>query len=278
MKFKILALLFVLLCSTAFLKAEITVSSSLTPFEQALEEVKEDSLVIFDVDDVLITCCDPTLQEVNKERLNKVCQTFAQTMPIDEYTRLFSIALKSREVEIIDQKIYDLLNELSNRNVKTIALTHTRTGQFGTIEKMEDWRVLELGGLGIDFDQTSPFASEKSLENLGGSAGSPSIKNGVIFTAEIDKGRVLEEAFKLLPKAPREVIFIDDRRDNLESVESLCEKHQIAFQGFHYTAVQARAPKKIDEKLIEIQVGTLLKEGRWITSEEAAESFNDEHH
>ncbi|MCH9632288.1 MAG: hypothetical protein S4CHLAM6_06200 [Chlamydiae bacterium] len=278
MKSIIVALLSVFLCFTMHLKAEITESTSLAPFEQALDEAKNDCLVIFDVDDVLITCSDPTLQEVNKESLDKVCQTLAQTMPMDEYARLFSIALKSREVEIIDQKIYDLLNELSHRNVKTIALTHTRTGQFGTIEKMEDWRISELNDLGINFNQTSPFVSEGSLKNLEGTVGSPSIKNGVIFTAEIDKGKVLEEAFKLLPNKPKEVIFIDDRMDNLRSVESLCAKYQIAFQGFHYTAVQARASKKIDEKLIEIQLDTLMKEGRWITSEEAAESFNDEQH
>ncbi len=277
MKLKIIAVFTALLCTTSLVQAEITLAPTLAPFEEALEHLQEGSLVVFDVDDVLITCTDPTLQELNKSRLENVCNAMAQKVSFEEYVRLYSIAMKSREIEVIDQRIFDLLHDLSERNIHAIALTHMRTGRFGVIEKMEDWRVLELDKLGIDFKKMSPFSSERTLEDLKGPSGTlPNIKDGVIFTAEIEKGKVLAEAFKFLPRKPSKVIFIDDRMDNLESVEKLCEEQGIIFQGFQYTAAQSKF-RYIDEKLIEIQVDTLMKEGRWITSEEAAESFNDEH-
>lgn len=271
-------LLCILLVMFSVLNAEIITAPTLNIFEESLADIQQDTLVIFDVDDVLITCKDPTLQQANKEKLDRVCNQYATKVSPEEFMHLFSIALLAREVEIIDQKIYDLLDLLNQKNVQTIALTHTLTGRFGVIGRMEEWRITELDHLGIHFDHSSPFKPDESLHNLKGSMGcSPSIKNGVIFTAELEKGKVLEEAFKLLIKKPRAIIYIDDRRDNLESVENFCINNGIAFKGFHYTAIQSRPTQYVDEKLIEIQVDTLMREERWISSEEAAEAFNDEH-
>lgn len=276
MKLYRLIILIVLLGSMVKLHAEIVQSNTLLPLEQAIEQAPDGALVIFDIDDSIMTCCDPSLQEANKDRLDKVCQRYSEIMPMSEYNRLYSIALRSREVEVVDNKIYDLLVTLMEKKINTIALTHTRTGSFGVIEKMEDWRIVELGHIGIDFSPLSPFTSELSLKNLKGPLGTPNIKNGIIFTAELDKGKVLEEALKLLPKKPSQIIFVDDRIDNLESVEKICSKLQLPYLGFHYIAMKLRPVKYVDERLLEIQVDTLIREERWITSEEAAELFNDE--
>lgn len=270
-------LLFIFLALCFPLHAEIITAPNLTVFEEALVDIQNDTLVIFDIDDVIITCKDPVLQQANKARFDKVCGQLSESISIEEYAHLFSIVLLTREVEIIDQKIYDLLDLLNQKNIQTIALTHTATGRMGEIEQMEDWRISELNGLGISFNHSSPFKENILLKNLQSAQNHPlTIKKGVIFAAELEKGKVLEEALKCLTFKPQRIIFIDDRKENLESVEAFCKKNSIGFQGFHYTAIQSRPIKYVDEKLIEIQIDTLIREERWISSEEAAESFNDE--
>lgn len=259
------------------LNAEISRLHNLSNFEEVVENIHGNTWVILDVDDVLITCKDPSLQEANKERLDKVCQHYAAQMSEEDYARLFSIAMRSREVEVIDPKIYELFDFLKEHQVKTIALTHTRTGRFGVIESVEQWRINELNHLGFNFGPLSPFQADIQFKQLEGPLGSPNVTSGVVFTAEMDKGPVLEEAIKAVQDKPQKIIFIDDRRDNLESVQAFCDKHQIDFEGFHYTAIQSKPIQYVDEKLIEIQLDTLMKEERWITSEEAAEAYNDDH-
>ncbi len=262
--------------SIGLLNASIVQTASLNPVEEAIEQIDKGALFVFDIEGVLITCSDPTFHDFNKEHFEKVCSDYKKIVSAEDYERLYSIVMKSREVEIVDGRIYALLDRLAQKKIHTIGLTHSATGRLGEIESVESWRLQELQRLGINFEMLSPFSKETMFQKLQGPEGAPHIKNGVIFTAKLDKQKVLKEAFKLLDVRPKSVLFIDDRMDNILAFQAFCKKLKIPFQGFHYTAVCARPKKHVDEKLIELQLNILFKDGRWVSLEEAAEIFNDD--
>ncbi len=257
------------------LSAGIVQTSNLLVVEETINKASPDALFVWDVDDVLVTCSDPVLRLANKEKFEKICRTYVKKLSAEEYERLYSIVYKSRGLEIVDRKVYDVLRLLLDKNLKTIALTHTKPGPMGLIEKLEDLRVEELRHLGLNFEILSPFMGESSLNSHQDTESSTVIKKGIIFTADAEKGRALEEVLKSYQLKPSQIIFIDDRLDNLKSVEAFCKRNQIEFFGFEYTAVKEHFTQKVDEKLIEIQLNVLIQEGQWITPEEAAETFND---
>jgi len=257
------------------LNADIYQSSNLLPIEEALEEAGQDTLVIFDIVDTLITCDEPLFHSKNKNAFGKVSDEFFQNMSKERVDELMTTILNERKTSLVDSKILDLLDIVREKDLKVLLVTSCGTGKYGLIDKMEDWRIRQLELLGLHFEDMS-IKDEKWFDTMQGPHGIPLLKKGVVFTAKMDKAIVLEELFKTKLLKPKSIIFVDDQLKNLSSVEAFCKKRGVSFLGFEYTAVKERAVQKVDEKLIEIQLNILLNEGQWVTSEEAAETFNDE--
>lgn len=256
------------------LRADIYQSSNLLPVEQAIEESDSDTLIIFDVNDTLITCDEPLFHDKNKKTFGQVSDEYFKDLSKERIDELMTTILSSRKTSLVDQKVLDIVDLVKNKQLRMVVLTSCGTGKYGLIEKMEDWRIRQLEDLGLSFSD-SHFEKEKWFDSMKGPHGVPLLKNGVIFTAQIDKSIVLDEFVKEEKVPLKKIIYVDDQVENLKDVEAYCRAKGIEFIGFEYTAVKDKPVQKIDEKLIEIQLNVLLNEGQWITSEEAAESFND---
>lgn len=272
---KIICLLLLSAFFSAGLAADIYQSSNLLLIEEALQNASKDTLVIFDVGDTLITCDEPLFHSKNKSAFGKVSEQLFQDMSKERVDELMTIILNERKTSLVDYKILDLLDLIRNKDLTIIALTTCGTGKYGLIEKMEDWRIHQLEALGLSFEEMS-LQDEKWFDSMHGPHGVPLLKKGIVFTAQMDKVLVLEELFKIEKLTPKKIIYIDDKIEVVKDMQAFCEKLRIDFLGFEYTAVKERPVQKIDEKLIEIQLNILLHEGLWVTSEEAAETFNDE--
>lgn len=268
-------LLFIFSLMGAFLGAEIIQSSSLAPIEEALEEASKDTLVLFDAVDTLITCDEPLFHNNNKTAFSKVSSALFQGMPRERVDEWMTTILNVRKTSLVDYRVLDLIDLIREKKLQMLVLTSCGTGKYGLIDKMEDWRIHQLENLGINFKDLT-LKRERWLNSMQGPHGIPLLKQGVVFTAQIDKAIVLEELLRKEHLKPKKILYIDDQLENLKGVEALCDKKGVEFLGFEYTAVKDRSVKKIDEKLIEIQLNVLINEGLWITSDEAAESFNDE--
>lgn len=275
MKFLIKKIFFLAVISLSMLYADIYQSGNLLPIEQAIEEAQDDTLVIFDVVDTLITCDEPLFHSNNKNTFGKVSETFFHNLSKEKVDELMTTILNERKTSLVDAKVLELLEVIRKKHFKMLVLTSCGTGKYGIIEKMEDWRLHQLRSVGFNFEDLS-IKDEKWFDSMQGPHGVPLLKNGVIFSAQIDKSIVLEEVFKVENLSFKKIIYVDDQLQNLKDVQAFCEKKGLDFIGFEYTAVKDRPVQKIDEKLIEIQLNILLNEGQWITSEEAAETFNDD--
>lgn len=253
--------------------AQITQITDLHPLESNIKNLDTDTLVIFDVDHVLIMPTDEYSLNRNPYR-RQLWQDLKLRSSEEDFKFLRSIAVSSAKWRLVDPNIITILSDLNNKNIPTVALTSLATGKFGIVEKMEDLRIKELQSVEIDFTNLTPFQGELSINELKNIHGIPMLKAGIILTAEVDKAKVLEYILRQKNYYPKKVVFIDDQLNNLESLEKLCAKLKIKFEGFHYTAVSLMTTSVVDEQLEKLRFEILEKEHRWLSYKELTSRMN----
>lgn len=148
-----------------------------------------------------------------------------------------------------------------------MALTASLTGSFGNIQNMEQWRADGLRRLGIDFSKTAPCQTPLVFDDL-----APyhdyytTYHNGVLFVngKTVSKGEAFLSFLKKSVFFPNKIIFIDDREDNLKSLEEAIQKldKRIEYQRFHYLGAQNYPSKMISEEEFESQWQKLASQAK----------------
>jgi hypothetical protein len=215
--------------------AEVIETSTLKQLKSILNQANQATLVIFDVDHVLIMPTDDyTLSRPLYRK--KLWEKLKKKLPEEKIEYLFSIVVSKAKWKLVDNNILQIIDYLNYNKIPTIALTSLNTGKLGIIDNREDLRIKELSSVGIHF--TSPFKKNKVvIHELKGRYGTPMLKEGVILTAEQDKGKVLKYILDNQKYYPKSIIFIDDKLANIRSVENLCKLQKIKFYGIHYRKV-----------------------------------------
>ena len=250
--------------------ANIMTISDFAPLTKLLEESGRDTLVIFDVDHVLIMPTDE--YTLNRHPYRKqLWEELEGRLSEEDMKALYGLTASKAKWRLVDPGIIEIFTYLKKRQIPSIALTSIYTGKFGTIEKLEDWRIKHLHNLGFDFANLTPIQEEMLLYELEEQGGVPMLKSGIILTAQVDKGRVLEHVLCRSNYYPKTIIFIDDMLNNLESLEKLSAKLKIKFHGFHYTAASNIPIPVIDKKIERLRFQILEKEREWLNYQELAE-------
>lgn len=266
-------LVFFAICQPAL--AEITETHDLAVIAKHVSQAKKDALVIFDIDDVLITGRDQIFHPLYSEyKFNKFQQIIAKGIKKENYINLRSICLMSPNSEgLLDERILTLLNSLQEKNIKTIALTMLGTGKYGKIENLEDFRIDRLTSFGINFKELSKIEQDISFPEIKAKQGVPLLKNGIIFTAGAQKGIVLKRVLEKIKIKPKTIIFIDDRRENIESVDQYCKTAGINFTGFEYKAAIHKPIQPLNKKRVNLQLDLLQNKHIWLNDKEADEKL-----
>lgn len=246
---------------------------NLDKFEKAVENIDQQTLVMFDVDDTLIIPKDLILQYSARYKMSEYAKEALEKAKVDSCKMygnedLHSEIFAKTEFEIVNPKVIGIINSLKKRNIKTIAFTKMHTGRYGVIPSLEDWRIEQLKKLKLDFSGSfSQFKELKLLENI---AAKPLFKQGVLCADNLDKGPALSLFLKRVGLKPSKVIFIDDNLKFLQSVEEALKSLRIEFIGFHYTEVANRAVV-INEDVAKFQLTHLFKTGEWLRDSEVLE-------
>jgi hypothetical protein len=212
-------LLLSLFVTTNSAMADVMTISDFTPLAKLLEESDQDTLVIFDVDHVLIMPTDE--HTLNRHPYRKqLWQEIEGRLSKEDMKTLYGIATSKAQWRLVDPDIIDIFAHLRKYKIPSIALTSMYTGKFGNIEKLEDWRIKHLHDLGFDFRNLTPIKEEILLYELEERDGVPMLKSGVMLTAQVDKGKTLECILRRSNYYPKTIVFIDDMLNNIESLES----------------------------------------------------------
>ncbi len=264
---KTLLSLYIALSTTFLCHAQITEVGDMHDVFEYFNDADTKTLAIFDVDMVLIQPSDPAFQMTNMKRFSPICKHVLNDVPKDKQMIFLGLITTSSDPILIDDRIPQFLNQIIQKGIPTMALTANLTGKFGSIDKMEHWRIDNLRQLGIDFSKSSPCQTPLIFDDLATYRGNYSTYlNGVVFVngTTVSKGEAFLSFLKKTGFYPNKVIFVDDREENLKSVEAAIQKldKPMNFQGLHYLGAQKYPSKMISEDEFESKWQKLALEAK----------------
>ncbi|GAB4190005.1 MAG: hypothetical protein Tsb0015_10900 [Simkaniaceae bacterium] len=204
---------FFALINLTFLFAGQEQISSLQEIAEELTSCDENSLIIFDVDEVLITTKDhfghPYAGKVFSALMHeemKKCISLEERAALEN---IWSLSTLQPKRILIEEDAPKLIEELQRQGIKVIALTCCGTGSFGIIPKLERWRIEHLNDLNISFSGSFPNLKRHSLRDIKKSKrAAPLFEEGVLFSEGYDKGDVLKAFLEYNDLHPSKVVFI----------------------------------------------------------------------
>lgn len=227
--------------------------------EIPISEFSTKTLVMFDLDDVLIYPQDALLQNWRKEWKPEDIRSWT---PEED-----TIAWMSAKFQIMDPSGPDLINTLNEIRIPTIGFTSFAMDESDIIKSIPNWRSKHLQELGINFKMENEIVFPIQHGFV-----PPSFEKGILYCGNFykkdkdNKGKILSLFLDWLDWSPRQVVFVDDGSYHIDSVKRELERRGIPFLGFLYV------PKDldpIDEKVAEIQYETIINQKEWLSDEEA---------
>lgn len=246
--------LLLFLAFTSTLTAEIRELRTLDPLAEELKRCHEKDLVLLDIGGTLLMPRDAVLQPVH-EAWKK--EWFARNYPNITRSEMISYVLVVHQEEsgweLANAEWPKLITEAQARGIRVAAFTklYIDPSLRGFCTKH-----LQLCGISLR-DALPELACGSSFEYAA----------GVIQTDAKLKGPVLAEVLSKLPEHPKRILFVDDRLEQLQSVESTCDSLLIPYIGFHFKAQHAAAP--LHPEVADKQLRTLVTEHRWIPDAKA---------
>ena len=232
--------------------------------EIKLDNLPSESLVIFDVDETLITPADILLKPAGRS-----FSGWEKIKP-EQLENYLSIMLASTSYVLVDEEIPIIIQRLSQKKISAMGLTACSTGSIGVIQSMEKWRFDQLKAVGIDF--SSFFTEEYVFSELVSATSSPPLfMNGILFTGDFQaadnstKGQLFGIFLDRINWKPEQIVFIDDDMKHLEAMLKELDQRGIPFQGY----LLKKPSPELDKEIAQFQIQTLLHSNKWISDNEA---------
>lgn len=279
-----LRVLFIYMLLVSVSHADIKQTSDLAVVQKAILSSPQDTLVVFDVDLVLITPSDEVFimqaSEDGDKFLARIYKDLFERHSIHDVDNLQRILMYNQSWRLVTPDTAIIFNRIKDSGYKVLGLTASGTGTFGNIQSVENWRISQLKTLGVTFsnsyvdakagtlDQYIPGISEHYRNAKHPSF--PAVKDGIIFTAFIPKGQALGAYLQYADIKPRKIIFTDDRLYNLESVQEYCKEAEIEFIGYEYTALKEQVKDlSLNTKRAKLQYKVLELTKVWLDDKQA---------
>lgn len=263
--------------STTTENARQTAARSIASIEELrgdLAECNSETLLVLDVDEVLITTQDiflkPELESVFLGMVKKSMEGAKDQKERDEIEAKLSISLTKSQRVLVENEWPLFIKELQAKKIKILALTSHPTGKFGHVEDVACWKVDSLESFGISFAKTFSQPSRLTLERLTKSGiPSPIYERGVLFSRGFSKGEVLSEFLATVKDwQPKKVVMVDDLLKNHETMQAELAKRGIDYKGYYYTKAHLQK-SQIDADLVTFQFHYLMEHAKWLSDSEA---------
>ncbi len=243
--------------------SQVFSTNNLGAIEEVLQGADRDTLVLWDVDQTLLTPDDPILKPKWDKQLEQwMGGKKVMIDPVTGKTRyIFREILMSAPHSLVDSRSVSLVKEFQERGVPMIAFTLAPGGKVGQVESFVEWRCEELRRFGFDFSGAFSNRGRVELPKDLEKEYPPVYQSGILVTSLHDKGPVLRNFFEAIQWTPKKIIIIDDQIGNVNSIVDLF-KDEIETIGIHYTAA-SHAHCEIDPVAAEKKVHHFIQTSQW---------------
>jgi hypothetical protein len=246
--------------------AEIIEAYSLEEVKSYFDTLDSHSLVMWDVDHTLIVPADRVLRPGNEAIARQLGLQYMGKKSTEKWRELSSQLLNCLSYTLVDSDLPSLIISLQKKKIPVMAFTAMRTGKYGIIPSMENWRIQQLKQFEIDFSRFLPHHSGLSWQE--NTRGTPAFKEGILCSDGLNKGQVLDNFLKKIDWKPTYVIFFDDVLECLTSVEKTLNALNIPFIGIHFHAAKSLG-SPVDMEIAHYQYKNLVEKGIWPSDQEA---------
>lgn len=257
---------FFLYCFLSPVSASSEIRAIHTLEEISISEFSTKTLVMFDIDNVLIYPQDALLQNWRSEWKPEGMRAWTA----EEDT----IAWMNAKFKIMDPSGPNLINMLNENGVPTIGFTSFTLDDSDIVKSIPDWRSSHLQELGINFNMEKEIVFPIQNGFI-----PPSFEKGTLYCGNFykkdkdNKGKILSLYLDWLDWNPEQVVLIDDGKSHIKSVKKELERRGIPFIGFLYISKDLDL---IDEKVAELQYETIINQKQWLSDEEAKQNLSSD--
>ena len=251
---------------------QIRTIDSFNDVETELLGLGSDALVVFDIDEVLLTAVDQALKTPHKEIFRSLESEFMSRATNDEQRRLLEYRLSLTYLYpnrvLVEKKIVSIIESMQRHGVNVIGITRCRKGRYGIIPQVEQWRKEILWKNGIDFNLGSFQNIKVDFQELMQPKGSsPNFEEGLLFGRGISKDLLIHTLISKLDLNLKKIYIFDDLRSNLQTLDHL-KKYEI--YPIEYTGAK-KLLKPLTKRQARWQLYNLLESGRWYDDQDIEE-------
>ena len=209
--------------------------------QTATEDVTSDTLCVFDIDMVLIQPLDPAFQIPNMQKYES--SRYTENLMPSENGRLINQVSRLPST-LVESDAPCIIRRLTYKDALLLGLANTVAKEPNESEKIE-----RLRKLGISFRPI--IEKELVLTDLPRMHGSfPAYREGILFTNEISKAKVLVDFLQKSQLCVKRVVYIDDVKRNIQDMEKALKDFDpaIEFTGYLYTGAAEYLSEEISKE------------------------------
>ena len=249
----------------------MVVTDSLNTVQKYLSRADENSLVVFDCDDVLTTLAEQLWKPSNREFFHEWCENNIANYSEQELYDTATFILMSTDHYLVNDHMPAVVSALQNKNVKTVVLTALANKPIANVGDPVTWRIETLEKFGYTFWKSWQNLPTTEFTNIKCSY-PPVYRSGVICCGDAPKGESLAKFLDYAKFKPNRVIFIDDLTEQLENVQQMCQSHGLEFTGIQYLEARNIFSKiPFSKERMEYQLQILRQQNIWISDLQAEE-------
>ncbi|MBU4269532.1 DUF2608 domain-containing protein [Candidatus Dependentiae bacterium] len=243
--------------------------NSYSQVQDLFDNCTPNTLIIFDIDDTLITATDAFANDLWHPWYFQIIAGIKYPKIIfnkEKIEWIASMVIQQSKRYVFDPDVIKYIKQLQNQKCMVVALSFMRSSSVGIIKNLPEWRANMLKDFGIDFSGQFENASFTKLPAYKNSY--PCLYKGILCTNKQSKGTTLGAFLDYYNLNPDKIIFFDDRTDQLNSVFNECKKRNIDFCGFQVLAAYKNRPTWNTNRAL-LQLDFIIKNSSWLSDEMA---------
>lgn len=231
--------------------------------DRFFEQASSNSLGVFDLDETLIVPMDPVFQKPSWKKYADLVSSIKNQVAKEYHDLISNLILFFTDSILLEKDAPQYIQNLQLKNIPIIALTAAMSGRFdeGYLPEM---RYKKLKNLGFDFSSSFPDLDHFYISNIKPCCNNfPTYYRGIIYSNgdflrqkdATSKGAVLCEFLRGIAFKPDRIIFLDDKRYNLEEAAKVIKvfDSDIVFHGLHYVGAGSLASFEVSKEEIELK-------------------------